>query len=104
MNARTGLKPLPVLIVEDDPALREALEDTLYLAGYSVIQASDGEDALARLEKTPAGIVVTDVQMQPMDGETLLREIKRRYPEIPVLLMTAYGEIDRAVEAMRAGA
>jgi two-component system response regulator FlrC len=69
-----------------------------------VIVATDGEAALALLEKTRVGIVVTDVQMQPMDGERLLREIKLRYPAIPVLLMTAYGEIDRAVEAMRAGA
>jgi two-component system response regulator FlrC len=104
MSADTSIKPLPVLIVEDDPALREALQDTLCLAGYRVIQATDGEAALALLERNPVGIVVTDVQMQPMDGERLLREIKLRYPAIPVLLMTAYGEIDRAVEAMRAGA
>ncbi len=104
MSVRAGLKPLPVLIVEDDPALREALEDTLHLAGYNVMQAIDGESALALLEKNRVGIVVTDVQMQPMDGEKLLREIKRRHPALPVLLMTAYGEIDRAVEAMRAGA
>ena len=104
MSGPIGVKLLPVLIVEDDAALREALEDTLYLAGYQVIQASDGEAALAVLENHRVGIVVTDVQMQPMDGERLLVEIKRRHPATPVLLMTAYGEIDRAVEAMRAGA
>lgn len=104
MSQDIGVKPLPVLIVEDDPALREALLDTLCLAGYRVIQATDGEAALALLEKNRVGIVVTDVQMQPMDGERLLREIKLRYPATPVLLMTAYGEIDRAVEAMRVGA
>lgn len=104
MNASALLKPLPVLIVEDDAALREALKDTLVLAGYRVIEAADGQAALALLERNPTGIVVTDVQMQPMDGELLLREIKRRQPTLPVLLITAYGEIERAVEAMRAGA
>jgi two-component system, response regulator FlrC len=103
MSAR-GFEPLPVLIVEDDTALREALEDTLNLAGYRVLQASDGEHALALLEANRVGIVVSDVHMQPMDGERLLREIKSRYPIVPVLLMTAYGEIDRAVDAMRVGA
>jgi two-component system response regulator FlrC len=98
------MKPLPVLIVEDDAALREALRETLELSGYRVIEATDGQDALRCIEQARVGIVVTDVQMQPMDGEQLLREIKRRYASLPVLLMTAYGEIDRAVAAMRAGA
>lgn len=98
------MKPLPVLIVEDDAALREALKDTLELSGYEVIEAGDGEVALRLLEQRKVGIVVTDVQMKPMDGETLLREIKSRWASVPVLLMTAYAVIERAVEAMRAGA
>jgi two-component system response regulator FlrC len=98
------LKPLPVLIVEDDASLREALTDTLELSGYEVIGAADGEAALRVLENRRVGIVVSDVQMKPMDGERLLREIKQRWPQLPVLLMTAYGLIERAVEAMRAGA
>ena len=98
------MKPLPVLIVEDDASLREALKDTLELSGYEVIEAADGLAALRLLEQRHAGIVVTDVQMKPMDGERLLHEIKQRWPQLPVLLMTAYGMIERAVEAMRAGA
>jgi two-component system response regulator FlrC len=98
------VKPLPVLIVEDDTSLREALKDTLELSGYEVLEAADGEQALLLLGATRAGIVVTDVQMKPMDGETLLKEIKQRWPELPVLLITAYGVIERAVEAMRLGA
>ena len=98
------MKPLPVLIVEDDASLREALTDTLELSGYEVLQAADGAAALALLEGGNVGLVVSDVQMKPMDGEQLLREIKRRSPGVPVLLMTAYGMIERAVEAMRAGA
>lgn len=98
------MKPLPILIVEDDRDLREALCDTLGLAGYEVLSAADGAAALALLEKRKVGLVVSDVQMHPMDGHTLLREIKAVYPYVPVLLMTAYGMIDKAVEAMRAGA
>jgi two-component system response regulator FlrC len=98
------MKPLPVLIVEDDASLREALTDTLELSGYEVLEAADGAAALKLLEGRRVGLVVSDVQMKPMDGEQLLREIKRRWPGLPVLLMTAYGMIERAVEAMRAGA
>lgn len=98
------MKTLPILIVEDDRDLREALCDTLGLAGYETLDASDGLAALAVLGKRKVGLVVTDVQMHPMDGHALLREIKSAYPYVPVLLMTAYGMIDKAVEAMRAGA
>ena len=97
-------RPLPILIVEDDEALREALVDTLGLAGYDVVEAADGEAALAQLERHRVGMVVSDVQMQPMDGHRLLLEVKQRHPYLPVLLMTAYGVIDKAVAAMRDGA
>ena len=99
-----AFKPLPVLIVEDDRDLREALTDTLQLAGYEVRVAEEGGAALKVLEAEPVGLVVSDVQMQPMDGHTLLKHIKASHPEIPVLLMTAYGMIEKAVEAMRDGA
>lgn len=95
---------LPVLIVEDDDALREALTDTLLLGGHEVVSAEDGSSALALLASTRVGLVLSDVQMQPMDGETLLREVKLRYPWLPVMLMTAYGVIDKAVAALHAGA
>nr|WP_314899598.1 sigma-54 dependent transcriptional regulator [uncultured Deefgea sp.] len=95
---------LPVLIVEDDDALREALVDTLELGGYQVIAAEDGSEALLLLETHRVGMVISDVQMQPMDGNTLLYEIKQHYPWLPVMLMTAYGVIDKAVSALHAGA
>ena len=98
------MKTLPILIVEDDQDLREALSDTLKLAGYGVISAADGEAALALMAQLSVGLVVSDVMMQPMDGHTLLKRIKARYPQVPVLLMTAYGMIEKAVEAMRDGA
>jgi two-component system response regulator FlrC len=93
-----------VLIVEDDPALREALSDTLELAGYPVQSAAEGGAALDILAQQSVGMVVSDVQMRPMDGHSLLRRIKQAYPYLPVLLMTAYGTIEKAVKAIHEGA
>ena len=93
-----------VLVVEDDPTLCETLCDTLEMAGYEVQTAGEGQAALNLLERHSIGMVVSDVQMRPMDGHRLLQKIKARYPSIPVLLMTAYGSIDKAVTAMRDGA
>ena len=95
---------LPILVVEDDANLREAVCDTLELAGQSVLSAGGGEEALAVLKANAVALVVSDVRMMPMDGITLLKEIRGRYPHLPVVLMTAFAEVDRAVEAMRSGA
>ena len=95
---------LPILVVEDDPNLREAVCDTLELAGQAVVSASGGEAALALLEAQSVALVVSDVRMMPMDGIALLKEIRGRFPHLPVVLMTAYADVDRAVEAMRCGA
>ena len=95
---------LPLLVVEDDPNLREAVCDTLELAGESVISAGGGEEALQQLARQPVSLVVSDVRMMPMDGITLLKEIRSRLPHLPVVLMTAFADVDRAVEAMRSGA
>jgi len=95
---------LPVLIVEDDHDLLEALCATLKLAGYDTLFAESGAAALSILKKQIVGLVVSDVQMKNMDGFALLREIKTLNPAIPVLLMTAHGDVERAVAAMRAGA
>lgn len=97
-------KPLPILVVEDDPDLREALSDTLALSRYRVLTAVDGENAVELLRQHAVGLVITDVQMPRMNGISLLHEIKSRWPHVPVLLMTAYGVIAQAVEAMREGA
>ncbi|MCE7913510.1 MAG: sigma-54-dependent Fis family transcriptional regulator [Nitrosomonas sp. PRO4] len=98
------MKALPVLVVEDDQDLLEAICTTLKLSGYSTVAASNGNDAMAILHECQIGLVVSDVQMKPIDGLTLLKQIKTLNPELPVLLMTAYREIDKAVNAMRLGA
>ncbi|MDE1225278.1 sigma-54 dependent transcriptional regulator [Vibrio aestuarianus] len=93
-----------VLIVEDDEGLREALVDTLALAGYEWLEADCAEDALIKLKSNPVDIVVSDVQMAGMGGLALLRNIKQHWPNLPVLLMTAYANIEDAVSAMKEGA
>ncbi len=93
-----------VLVVEDDQTLREALCDTLDLAGYRVVAAADARTALEILRRETISMVVTDVQMPEMDGHALLQQIKADRPQLPVLLMTAYGTVKNAVAAMRDGA
>ena len=95
---------LPILVVEDDKDLLEAICATMKLAGYQTLAASNGNDAMAALQESQVGMVVSDVQMRPMDGFTLLKKIKAFNPELPVLLMTAYGDVEKAVAAMQTGA
>ncbi len=93
-----------VLIVEDDAKLREALFDTLNSDDMPVLTADDGVAALDILEREHVGLVVTDWQMAPMDGITLLGRIREDYPNLPAVLMTAHGTIENAVDVMRNGA
>ncbi|MBL4762526.1 MAG: sigma-54-dependent Fis family transcriptional regulator [Gammaproteobacteria bacterium] len=98
-----------VLVVEDDFSLREALCDTLSIHGFNVAATADGSEALSYLEDQTSdakniGMIVSDVQMKPVDGYQLLNEVKIKYPEIPFVLMTAYGSIPKAVEAVKHGA
>ena len=93
-----------VMIVEDDAELGEALCYTLAEAGIETVRAADGETALRLLGRQPVSVVVSDVQMPGMSGEALLEAIRARRPELPVILMTAYGTVRKAVSAMRAGA
>ncbi|MEQ1815917.1 MAG: sigma-54 dependent transcriptional regulator [Nitrosomonas sp.] len=95
---------LPILVVEDDKDLLEAICATMKLAGYQTLAASNGNDAMTVLQESQVGMVVSDVQMRPMDGFTLLKKIKAFNPDLPVLLMTAYGDVEKAVAAMQTGA
>ena len=101
---RIVMKQYDVLVVEDDLDLCEALCDTLEIEGYSVMSAANGTEALSKLAKSAVRLVVSDIQMPVMDGFQLLTNMQQKHPEIPVLLMTAYGTIPKAVEAMQSGA
>lgn len=93
-----------ILVVEDDPDLREALCDTLRLSKYQVVEAENAESALQVLSQTTINLIVSDVQMPGMDGHELLKTVKRQYPDTPFVLITAFGNVPRAVEAIRDGA
>jgi len=93
-----------ILLVEDDPALREALGDTLELGGYAYRAVESAESALLALQEDVFELVISDVNMPGMDGHALQALIRLRYPRLPVLLMTAFAAVERAVEAMRQGA
>ncbi len=95
---------LSILVVEDDAALREAVCLTLECAGHRVVAADGGPAALERVARNHLNLVVSDLRMQPMDGIELLRRIRALEPHLPVLLMTAFGDVDKAVTAMRSGA
>ncbi|VVN52608.1 Regulatory protein AtoC [Pseudomonas fluorescens] len=95
---------IKVLLVEDDRALREALADTLLLAGHDYRAVGSAEDALEAVEQETFSLVVSDVNMPGMDGHQLLALLRARQPQLPVLLMTAHGAVERAVDAMRQGA
>ncbi|MDX1367054.1 sigma-54 dependent transcriptional regulator [Pseudomonas sp.] len=93
-----------VLLVEDDRSLREALADTLALGGHDYRAVDCAEAALVALTQEPFGLVISDVNMPGMDGHQLLALIRQRQPQLPVLLMTAFAAVERAVDAIRQGA
>ncbi|HHJ36641.1 MAG TPA: sigma-54-dependent Fis family transcriptional regulator [Gammaproteobacteria bacterium] len=94
-----------ILVVDDDTALRDVLNKTLSMENYNVITAEDGRHALSILKANKdIDLLLTDVEMKPMDGHTLLKKCKKQYPELPVILMTAYGSVENAVNAMHDGA
>ncbi|BAZ92943.1 two component transcriptional regulator [Thiohalobacter thiocyanaticus] len=95
---------LNVLVVDDQRSPRRSLGLLLKNAGMQAGEAASGEEALAALQSGPYDVIVSDLRMDGMSGIDLLREVKNRFPRLPVILITAYGSIESAVEAMRLGA
>ncbi len=93
-----------ILIVDDDKSLREFLEIFLSQEGYKPLVAKDGHEALSLLEKHDVALVLSDIRMPEMDGVDLLRRIKQKDPDIPVILITAFASLETAVDAMKEGA
>ncbi len=93
-----------ILVVDDDASLRRILEYNLAEEGHSVATAKSAEDALRVLERTSFDLVLTDIKMSGMDGMDLLRRVKDEAPDTQVIVITAFGTIEMAVEAMKAGA
>lgn len=93
-----------VLVVDDDPSIQQVLEARLLSAGYGVVIAASGEEALMRLESGPIDLVISDIKMPGMSGRELLWECMQRWPGLPVILLTAYGTVPDAVGALKGGA
>ncbi|HEX4621883.1 MAG TPA: sigma-54 dependent transcriptional regulator, partial [Myxococcaceae bacterium] len=93
-----------VLVVEDESNLRKVLATMLRRTGYEVTVAEDGEQGLAEMNKNGADIVVTDLVMPKLGGLDLLKAVNANQPDVPVIIITAHGTVDSAVEAIKLGA
>ncbi len=93
-----------ILVVDDEPQMLIAIKETLGRNGYSIITAASGMEAMRRLKEKYYQLVITDMRMPEVSGLDLLRKIKNLTPQTPVILLTAYGTVQNAVEAMRDGA
>ncbi len=93
-----------ILIVDDDPSMRTALMESVRRLGFDVQGANDGADAVERVGRYKPWLVVTDLKMPRLGGLDLIKEIKSRSPHTLMVLMTAYGTVETAVEAMKYGA
>ncbi len=93
-----------ILVVDDEANMRRILEATLIRDGYDVDVAENGSVAMEMMRKNPAHVVITDIKMPVMDGMTLLKEINRDHPDVPIIMLTAHGTVENAVEAMKQGA
>ncbi len=98
------MKTKPVLIVDDEPSMRMALSESLESCGYKVKTAESGADALAKFQEGKFEVVITDMRMPGMSGMEVLRGIRKVSSKTPVVVITAYGTVNTAVEAMKEGA
>jgi two-component system response regulator PilR (NtrC family) len=93
-----------ILVVDDEQIIRESLSFILKKEGYSVDEAANGKNALARHESNPYDVIITDIEMPEMKGVELLKQIRQRTPQALVVIITAFGSVETAVQAMREGA
>jgi two-component system response regulator AtoC len=93
-----------ILVVDDEPKMRRLLEIMLTQMDFTVFQAADGQEAFALLSAQTADLVITDLRMPNLDGIGLLRQLREHNNEIPVIVVTAYGTVESAVDAMKYGA
>ena len=98
------MKKSVILLIDDDDSLRRVMEFSLTEAGHTVQAAASGEDGLRLFEKGAFDAVITDITMPGMSGMEVLAKVRQRVPTIPVIVITAYGTIESAVEAMKQGA
>lgn len=100
----TSSLPGSILIIDDEAAIRESLETLLELDGYSIAVAESAEEGLARIAERPFDLVLLDLALPDRSGMDVLREIHERDPQLAVIMITAYGTVENAVQAMQNGA
>ncbi|MGE5241012.1 MAG: sigma-54-dependent transcriptional regulator, partial [Bacteroidota bacterium] len=93
-----------ILVTDDQEPHRDLMRDVLTASGYAVETAASGEEALERLQQNGFSLVLTDQMMRGMSGIDLMRRVRAQKPELPVVIVTAHGTVDTAVNAMKAGA
>jgi DNA-binding NtrC family response regulator len=93
-----------VLVVDDEESMRHFLQKTLRRDGYDVVVARDGPEALALAQQRPPDLALVDVRMPGMDGVAVMRTLRATLPRLPVVLMTAFGNVQHALTAMKQGA
>src|SRR4030067_2800989 len=99
-----SMESIKILVVDDEAPIREMIKKGLSLmGGFSVEVAQNGAEAIEKIEKDVFDLVLTDLMMPEMNGLELLKTVKGTRPEVMVILMTAYGSIEQAVEAVRTG-
>jgi two-component system response regulator FlrC len=104
LDGRLANEAKTVLVVDDEPAMRSAITESLRRKGYDVVLASDGREALELLADVKPWLAMTDMRMPRLGGLQLVKELKKRAPAMPVVVMTAYGSVETAVEAIKLGA
>src|SRR5438270_4230492 len=100
----SGIAQGSILIIDDEMSIRESLETLLGMEGYNVETAEAGEEGLSRLASAPVDLVLLDFALPGRNGLEILEEIRERDPNLPVIMITAYGTVENAVRAIRAGA
>jgi two-component system response regulator AtoC len=93
-----------ILVVDDEPRLREVVASALEDIGYRTLLAESGDEALKKVESEAVDLVLTDLRMPQMDGRELLQQLRRRWPNLPVVVMTAYSTVKDAVQLIKDGA
>src|SRR2546427_3408054 len=93
-----------ILVVEDDPDIATVLRDRLQAMGHEVMTVGDGQAALDTLQKVTPSLMFLDIELPKLNGIEVLKRVQKEWPDLPVVVMTAYGTISRAVEAMKEGA
>lgn len=93
-----------ILLAEDDEIMRISVSDSLKKQGWRVEEAEDGPKAMALFDRHQYNLVISDIRMPGMDGLTLLKKVRQQSPETAIVIMTAYGSVDAAIDCLRQGA